>query len=170
MRLHGTLGPAATTVAGIAAEAGVTRVTVYRHFPDDDALFAACSAHWRSQQTPPDPDAWALTSEPDERLRLGLADIYRFYRDGAEMLTRVHRDKAVLPADIRRGLDGQQRRFREVLLEPFGEAGAARPLRAVVGHAVSFWTWRSLCVEHRLSNEDAVEAMTALVLATARRG
>ena len=47
MHLHETLGPAATTVSAIAEEAGVTRLTVYRHFPDDEALFAACSAHWR---------------------------------------------------------------------------------------------------------------------------
>ena len=32
--LHGTVGPAATTVLGIAERAGVTRATVYRHFPD----------------------------------------------------------------------------------------------------------------------------------------
>jgi len=47
--LHGSVGPAATTIAAIADRAGVTRLTVYRHFPDDAALFAACSAHWIAQ-------------------------------------------------------------------------------------------------------------------------
>src|SRR5215471_19726118 len=50
VQLHGTLGPAATTIAAIAEAAGVTRLTVYRHFPDDAALFGACSAHWISRQ------------------------------------------------------------------------------------------------------------------------
>jgi len=53
VELHGTIGPAGTTVMGIAEQAGVTRATVYRHFPDEDALFRACSAHWRARQDPP---------------------------------------------------------------------------------------------------------------------
>src|SRR5918999_188498 len=55
VELHGTVGPAASTIAAIAERAGVTRLTVYRHFPDDEALWAACSGHWLSQQDPPDP-------------------------------------------------------------------------------------------------------------------
>jgi hypothetical protein len=64
----------------------VTRLTVYRHFPDDDALFGACSAHWIAQQQLPDPGA-------------------------------------------------------------------------------SFWTWRSLCIDHGLADTEAVDAMTGMVLA-----
>ena len=44
VKLHGTLGPARTTVSAIAEEAGVQRATVYRHFPDEPSLFQACSA------------------------------------------------------------------------------------------------------------------------------
>src|ERR1041385_5391324 len=83
--LHGSVGPAATTIAGIAEAAGVTRLTVYRHFPDDDALFTACSAHWLARQQPPDPQTWSLIDDPVERLRAGLADLYRFFRAGADM-------------------------------------------------------------------------------------
>ena len=50
VRLHGTLGPGQTSIAAIAQEASVTRVTVYRHFPDIDALFGACTAHWAAEQ------------------------------------------------------------------------------------------------------------------------
>ena len=39
--LHRTLGPSRTTVAEIARKAGVGRVTVYKHFPDDAALVMA---------------------------------------------------------------------------------------------------------------------------------
>ena len=48
VRLHGSVGPARTTIKAIAAEAGVQRATVYRHFPDLESLFMACSAHWAS--------------------------------------------------------------------------------------------------------------------------
>ena len=54
MRLHERVGPAATTVSAIADEAGVTRLTVYRHFPDDAALVIACSGHWRALHPRPD--------------------------------------------------------------------------------------------------------------------
>ena len=53
-RLHTTVGPANTSVASIAEEAGVTRLTVYRHFPDLEVLFQACRAHWRAENPPPD--------------------------------------------------------------------------------------------------------------------
>ena len=46
MQLHETLGPRATTVSAIAERSGVQRLTVYRHFPDEAAIFQACSAHW----------------------------------------------------------------------------------------------------------------------------
>src|SRR5260370_17643494 len=55
VQLHGTVGPAATTIAAIADLAGVTRLTVYRHFPDEAPLFEACSAHWVAHHRPPDP-------------------------------------------------------------------------------------------------------------------
>jgi AcrR family transcriptional regulator len=163
--LHATIGPARTTIAGIAEQAGVTRLTVYRHFPDDVDLFNACSAHWRSQQRLPDPAAWSEVSDPYGRLRLGLSDIYRFYREGADMLLRLHRDMDVLPEGLRRNLQDRDVHFRDVLLEPFSDRRDDRTLRAVVGHAVSFWTWHSLCRQNGLSEDAAVEAMTALVAA-----
>jgi AcrR family transcriptional regulator len=168
VHLHGTVGPAATTIAGIAEQAKVTRLTVYRHFPDEEALFAACSTRWRSQQVPPDPNAWAQIPDPAERLRAGLADLYRFYRQGQRMLALVYRDKAALPEQLRQTLDSDNRHYRDVLLHPFAAAGAhRRRLRAVLGHAVSFWTWRSLCLEHGLSDREAIDAMATLALTTA---
>jgi AcrR family transcriptional regulator len=168
VHLHGTVGPAATTIAGIAEQAGVTRLTVYRHFPDEEALYAACSTHWMSEQVPPDLDAWARITDPSERLRAGLADLYRFYRQGAAMLTRVHRDRQALPQQLQRTMDSTDSHYQDVLLEPFaGTRAQRRRLRAVLGHAVSFSTWRSLCIEHGLSEREAVDAMATLALTTA---
>lgn len=167
VHMHGTAGPSATTVTAIAERAGVTRLTVYRHFPDDEALFDACTAHWFSQQIVPDPDGWAEVADPEERLRVGLADLYRFYREGEPMLTNVHRDVADLPERYQQAIDDDQRRSRDVLLAPFAVNGARRRrLRAVLGHAVSFWTWRSLCLDHGLSDREAVRAMVVLASST----
>lgn len=163
VQLHGSIGLAATTVAGIAHQAGVTRLTVYRHFPDVESLYAACSAHWAAQQVGPDPVAWAQIPDPDKRLRVGLSDLYRFYRAGAAMLTNVNRDRDVLPAALRQRNENTDARMRDTLLEPFDVRGARRRrLRAILGHAVSFSTWHSLCQEQGLSDHEAVEAMAAL--------
>lgn len=168
--LHGSVGPAGTTVLGVADRAGVTRATVYRHFPDDDALFTACSNHWLGRQIPPNPAAWAAVMEPSERLRAGLTDLYRFYRAGETMLTRIYHDVAVLPEGHRRRIRERDGQMRDVLLAayPAGSRRSAR-LRAVIGHAVSFWTWRSLCIDEGLSDEDAVRVMVDLVARSAER-
>lgn len=168
VRLHGTIGPAATTISALAEEAGVTRLTVYRHFPDDLALFTACSAHWASTQTFPDPTAWRTVQDPEQRLRVALADLYRFYREGQQMLTRVRRDRAALPPEVQQNTATVEAGYRAELLRPFGSRGRHRKrLEAVLGHAISFWTWHSLCLDNGLSDDEAVDAMTNLALTTA---
>lgn len=168
VRLHGSVGPAATTVSAVAEEAGVTRLTVYRHFPDNDALFAACSAHWASGQRLPDVAAWLAVDGPEARLRAGLADLYRFYAEGEPMLTRVRRDRESLPTFIQERTAATELAMRDALLGAFAVRGARRRrVAAVLGHAVSFWTWRSLCLEQGLSQREAVDAVCDLVLATA---
>jgi len=171
VRLHGTIGPAATTVSALAEEAGVTRLTVYRHFPDDSALFAACSQHWASGQTLPEPATWSQVRDPAQRLRAGLSDLYRFYREAEPMLTNVRRDRAAVPVEVLQRTAETETRYCDTLLRPFALRGSRRRrVRAVLGHSVSFWTWRSLCLDHGLTNSEASEAMTMLVLATAGQG
>lgn len=166
MELHGTVGPARTTIAGIAERAGVTRLTVYRHFPDVDALFAACSVHWYAQQpSTPDPAAWQSLSDPTERLTAGLADLYRFFRNGAPTLTRVYSDWDALPHSHQQRTLTRNAALRDVLVDGFPRAD--KRLRAAVGHATAFGTWQSLCHDNGLSDAEAVELMTAFVLAAA---
>ncbi|HVS42502.1 MAG TPA: TetR family transcriptional regulator [Candidatus Dormibacteraeota bacterium] len=168
VHLHGTLGPRATTVSAIAREAGVTRLTVYRHFPDESTLYGACTALWLSLQVPPDPAAWARIDDPARRLRAGLRDLYRFYRGAEAMLERIRGEEDALPEERRQGLRDMHAHHREILVEAFGLSGRRRQrVRALVGHAISFWTWRSLCVTEGLSDRQAADAMTALVLTAA---
>lgn len=175
MELHGSIGPAATTIAGIAERADVTRLTVYRHFPDEEALFEACSSHWVSLQQLPDPAAWAQVGDPIERLRVALADLYRFYRDAEGMLTMIYRDVALAPAGPLRAIAERNpamrataernATMRALLLDGLPELPQ---VRAAVGHAMSFTAWKSLCREQGLSNHDAAELMVALVAVTSR--
>ncbi|MDX2974592.1 TetR/AcrR family transcriptional regulator [Kribbella solani] len=162
VELHGTAGPALTSIAAIAERAGVTRLTVYRHFPDETALFQACSGHWMSQQKLPAPEKWSAIEDPLERLRVGLADLYRFYRDAEQMLTLVARDAHAIPQPIRAAREATTKQHLAVLTAAWPPP--ANPLRqAAVAHATSFTTWRSLCRDQALTNPQAVDLMTTLV-------
>src|SRR3954452_3670991 len=97
MALHGTGGPARTTVSAIAERAGGRRATVYRHFPDERALFLGCSGAWRERNPPPDPATWASIPDPAARLAAGLDAIYRWYERVEPMLTAVLRDADAMP-------------------------------------------------------------------------
>ena len=161
--LHGSVGPAHATISAIAERAGVTRTTVYRHFPDDETLFLACSGQWLSRQTLPDPEAWSAVADPVERLRVGLADLYRYFRAGHEMLANIERDAAVVPERVRgvRLAQGSGSGARPCSAGcPAGDGGRSGPRSA---HATAFGTWRSLCLDQGLSDRAAVELMVAMV-------
>src|SRR5262245_58271994 len=98
VRLHTTIGPANTTIAGIADEAGVTRLTVYRHFADADELFTACMGHWTAQHRAPDPVTWRYVPDLPSRVRLALSEISDWYEDVAEDMAPIERDVAHIPA------------------------------------------------------------------------
>src|SRR5437763_13834809 len=92
VELHGTLGPSRTSLSAVAERAGVRRSTLYRHFPDEAALFVACTDHWMSEHPLPDLEAWSDVSDPGERLRRALTEIYAYYADAEPMLTNLLRD------------------------------------------------------------------------------
>ena len=171
MDLHGTLGPARTTIGRIAAAAGVQRATVYRHFPDSDALFAACSAHWASLRPPPDPAGWAAIADPDERLRHALAELYAWFAWGEPMLVNVIRDAPLVPACARAGVE-LQRHFEalhEALMKGRRTRGRARARQsAALAHALAFPTWQSLVRENRLEQAEAIDLMAALITEAAK--
>ena len=164
--LHGSIGPARTSVSAVADRAGVTRATVYRHFPDDEALFLACSAQWLSRQRLPDPGSWLVEGDAEATLRAALADIYRYYRAGASMLTQVLRDVEVVPERVRSARMAGEQVWRETLLRAVpGRRRTA--VRAGVAHACAFGTWRSLAVDNGLTDRAAVDLMVGMVLAAA---
>src|SRR5581483_5388740 len=94
VELHCAVSPAATTISEVARRAGVQRVTVYSHFPDDASLFAACSTHRRERHPAPDPRAWVAVEEPLERVRTALRDLYAWYREKEPITANVLRDMA----------------------------------------------------------------------------
>ena len=166
VELHGTLGPSRTSMSAIADAAGVPRSTLYRHFPDEAAVFAACSAHWRAANPSPDIAAWAAIQDPDERLRAALTELYGFYRSTESMMENLFRDEALMPVvqDSFSRFHAYLAQARDVLLQGRGLRGnARRRVLAATGHALDFRTWRSLTREGDLADAEAVELMRRLV-------
>src|SRR4028118_1883960 len=82
--LHESVGPARTPVSAGAGgrrgraragppgsaggeRAGVQRLTVDRHFPDERALLSACSGHWVAANPAPAPPPWRPVRAPAQR-------------------------------------------------------------------------------------------------------
>jgi AcrR family transcriptional regulator len=163
VELHGTLGPAQTTMSAVAEHAGVRRSTLYRHFPDERALFGACSAHWAEANPPPDIGRRASIKDPDERLEVALAELYAYYRRTEEMLDKLLRDAPTVP--VVDELMGAFRGFLEeavkVLMAGRGLRGnAAKRTRAAIGHALAFRTWQDLTKAQGLDDKQAIELMS----------
>jgi AcrR family transcriptional regulator len=170
VELHTTLGPSRTTVAAIAERAGVTRPTVYAHFPDTRSLLQACSGHVRATVPPPDPAGWRSLSDPEERLETALRELYGYYERLEPLLDNVQRDAAVMP--IVAEMNGYRVRYleqiRDVLLEGWPARGRAKTgLRQAIGHALEFRTWQSLVRRQGCRPGEAVRLMVVFVRAAA---
>jgi AcrR family transcriptional regulator len=167
VRLHGTLGPSRTSISAVAEHAGVRRSTLYRHFPDEAALFDACTAHWSASNPPPDLAAWLTVADPDERLRMALGELYAFYRQTEAMLENLFRDEIAVPM-VRERFAVFRSYFasaQDALMAGRALRGAAKlRTRAVLGHAISFSTWKSLVREQGLDDKAVVELMSALAV------
>jgi AcrR family transcriptional regulator len=169
--LHEEVGPAETTVAEIARRAGVSRLTVYRHFPDNAALYPACSTHHLSEHPLPDFAAALAPEDPVERVRSLLRTVYGgWYREQRQMMRNLQRDRRLDPA-----LDEFMRANGDVALGGLADALAAGfglegeqtgRLRSLVRVALDFWTWDRLAGEG-MDDEAAAELMTDAVAAVA---
>jgi AcrR family transcriptional regulator len=161
IELHQSIGPAATTISQIAERAGVGRVTVYRHFPDELTLASACSGQYFERNPAPDPDGWRTIAAPVERLRRGLGDAYAYHRATEPMITHVLADARDHP--VVAPYHELWRHATDVLVEPWKLRGRRRALLAAgIALALGFDTWRALVREQGLSDRDAVELMLRL--------
>lgn len=166
MRLHESVGPRDTTVSAIAEEAAVTRLTVYRHFPDVESLVGACSAHWSQLHPRPDPESWARIDDPIERLRTALGETYAWARPAAPMMTKIFRDLDAMPDFVSQFLAADEQARVAVLRRGFRARGrSGRRLDAALAHALRLSTWESLCSDEGLTDQEAVNIMVGAVLA-----
>ncbi len=159
--LHTSVGPSRTSIAAIAERAGVQRHTVYAHFPDERTLYSACTRHWTELHPFPEVETWASVADPVKRLRRALNEVYVWFERVEPDLALFRRDASLV--------SGYAFQIEE---EAAVRAAAAdilardlprrRAVRAAVGHALDFETWRSLVRRQGLTRRQAIEAMVSL--------
>ena len=172
VRLHTTIGPANTSIASVAEEAGVTRLTVYRHFADLDALFEACTAHWYAQNPRPDAAAWSAIPDLEERSCRAFGELYGWYRDHADELYPIYRDAATMPLSSQQAMAAGNRMIADALVAGLADDTGleGRLLRAVAGHLTGFLTWRSLALGQGLGPGETVDLAVLLLTSVAVDG
>jgi AcrR family transcriptional regulator len=165
IELHGTVGPSRTTLSAVANRAGVERRTLYRHFPTEAELFAACSSHYFAANPWPDLDDWRAIPDPSHRLERALDELYAYYERTEPMLSNVLRDAELV--DFARDAVAPLHAYLEDAAEVVSVGRPLRGkrrllLRAAARHALDFSTWRSLSA-NGVERADAVKLSTALV-------
>jgi AcrR family transcriptional regulator len=165
VELHGSVGPSRTTMSAVADRAGVERRTLYRHFPNEADLFAACSSHYFTAHPWPDLGDWRAIRDPEQRLERALDELYAYYERTEPMFSNVLRDADFV--DFVREAVAPLREFLEeatkALLVGRRVRGRRRQLvEGALRHALAFSTWRSLST-NGIRRPDAVKLITALV-------
>ena len=165
VELHGTVGPASTTVTDIAKLAGVSRMTVYNHFPSEVDLFTACSSHWAASNPFPDPSGWTHAN-PRTRLEVALRDLYAWYGLNRQMLENVLGDLPNLPA-LAEVMDNSWVPWMALVVDALArgwtaDGGEPRALDAMLRVAVDFNSW-SILSESGLDEHEAAALMTRMV-------
>jgi AcrR family transcriptional regulator len=179
VELHSTVGPARTTISAVAQQAGVDRLTVYRHFPTRRELFEACSNHARQLHPMPDPATWAGIPDPERRFEAALATLYVYYEDNEGLLMNVLRDAEIEPlvSELSAPRRAYLARVADLLSTGWQARGRRRTiLLGAVAHALEFSTWNSLVRGRGLTSTEAADVMLAAVRClepvqrTSRRG
>lgn len=165
---HQTGDPDQVSISAIARRAGVSRLTVYRHFPDELSLLTACTNVYNARHPLPDLSGLADLRDPVARLAAALTALYAYYSDNEPMLRSAVAAFPTHPAllDALRPWFDALEDLRQLLSaglprrpEPGSVAAGA------LGHALAVQTWLSLTAGQGLTNSQAVSLMTSLVAA-----
>jgi AcrR family transcriptional regulator len=159
--LHSTIGPALTTIALVADRAGLPRQTVYRNFESQLELFRSCIAFGLEMHPLPDPDGWQSITDPEERLQVGLTELYAWFEASEPVMTNSVRDYGAVQesAEAMQPVVEVFQRIYETLCEGW-EASRAAPLLSL---AVDFATWKKLRREQGLASRAIVEMWSDLI-------
>ena len=157
--LHQELGPANTSVKAVAEKAGVQRLTVYRHFPDEASMFQACTTHYLELHPPPNFADWAEIEDPLKQTNTALLAVYNYYAQTFKMWAAAYRD-----LDQVESLQHPMNQFEayidmvcDSLIKSWNKKGNTKKhLHLTIRHALRFSTWQAL-EKSQLNNDKKIE-------------
>lgn len=161
VELHGTLGPAHTSISMVAERAGVQRHTFYAHFPTERDLLLACSALSLERSPLPDPEPWRRIEDRAKRLRAGLGEIYAWYERNAALAGCVLRDAE--QHDLTREITSLRYGPYMTAYQDVLGAGLTAKQRAMLQLGLSFFTWRTLARDGGLKRAAAITVMAQAI-------
>ena len=162
--LHERVGVPGVTISAVAEQAGVERLTVYRHFPDEKALLTAATTFYLGAYPPPNPQPWRDIADPGVRLRVGLTATYAYHQQTEAMIGHLIQGMPYKPiiCDALEAYLAHWLGVQQILSAGWDTADRAL-ITVAVGHTVSFKTWHSLVRDLGLENDQAVELMVGMV-------
>lgn len=153
LEAHAERGVERTGWDDIAARAGVGVGTVYRHFPDLDALLPACGALTFRKLDLPDPDIFNGAADQEERIARLVSAVFALYERGEQELRNIRNERGYHP--VLAEAHGEVEERLAELVE--ATVDTQRPL---VRAMVDLGTWQSL---RAASVEDPVETMARII-------
>ena len=159
--LHSTVGPAFTTIALISDRAGLPRQTIYRNFGNQLDLLRSCIAFGLEEHPLPDPTLWQSISDPEERLQIGLTELYGWFEATEAVMTDSVRDFPAMreSAEAMQPIGEVFGRIFETLSHGWDVSKVA-PLLAL---ALDFATWKKLHREQGMASNAIVEFWVDLI-------
>lgn len=165
MQLHAEKGAAVTSQADIAARAGVSPATVYRHFPTLGSLIRACGDQIWMAVAPPRPDdavrLFAAFATTQDRLRRFVEEVSEFYGRAWLPLQNARQERSRVPEldeYLRRIEDGLEALAREALALEGAEESRVQLLLALT----DFGVWQSLR-DHGIAADGASKILVDLI-------
>lgn len=163
--LHEQLGPANTSIKAVAEKAGVQRLTVYRHFPDEESLFQACSSAYFKENPPPDISHWADVTDAAKRSHTAISAFNHYYRHTAGMWKSIYRDIDKVESLKRQmaEFEGYLHMVSDDLLTTWQLRGTKKKqCLFTLRHCLKFTTWKSL-MEENLQDKQITELMMSWI-------
>ena len=159
IELHGTVGPARTTLSAVAKRAGRRAPDAVPPLPDRGRAVRGVLAHYFAAHPWPDLDGWRAIAIP-ERLERALDELYAYYERTAPMLAQR--------AARRRARRFRTRRGRAAARVPRGGRGGPRRTGrrgrpAARPRCATRWRSRPGARSNGVKRADAVKLVTALV-------
>jgi len=162
--LQESVGVVGTTISSVAEQAGVERLTIYRHFSDETALLTAATAYYLEANPPPNPEPWKGIADPEVRLQVGLTAAYVYHQQTEGMIGHLIQGLPFKPVicNVLEEYSTHWVNVQQVLSEGWNSPNLEL-ITVAIGHTVSFKTWHSLVRDLGLGNTEAVELMVGMV-------